>query len=593
MKIQATLKYYDSTRTEDITFKTKGATELDQPVYDITKSLYSIAIPDTVTGIGEKVFVRCEKLTEITIPASVTRIGGEAFYRCNNLTKVNYLGDIESWCKIDFEDFFANPLDNDKAYLYVDGKAVTKISLPTTVTEIKPYSLFYKNLESVSIPNSVTRIGKMAFCDSEKFNEITLPVSIKCFDDSAFYWCKHLKKIHYTGTIQDWCNIEFANDSASPLYHGANLYINNEIVKKVVIPSTVTEIKPFAFSNSSITSITIPDSVTKIGRGAFEKCSKLKAVFYEGSIESWCKIDFDGSFANPATNPKAKLYINGKRVKNVVIPSTVTEIKPYTFDSCKLTSVTLPDTVTSIGEMAFAHCKFTKFTLPNNLISIGKQAFRCCKVAKFTMPNSITSIGDAAFAYCDATTVILPNNLTSISNSAFAHCEKLKGIVIPDSVTTIEDKAFCGCKALQKITVPENIVAVGKHAFSECSNLTTVYWNATACAKAGYLEFDDTSGLEYSWEDTPFIKCAKLETVIVGDNVTSIPKNTFYECNNLTNVTIGKSIASIGNYAFDRCSNIKKVYYTGDPQDWNNIKFGYDGNPVKQGAELVFVNKSN
>jgi hypothetical protein len=46
----------------------------------------------------------------------------------------------------------------------------------------------------------------------------------------------------------------------------------------ITIPAGVTEIGSGAFSNSGLQSITIPDTVNKIGKGAFESCKSLTTV---------------------------------------------------------------------------------------------------------------------------------------------------------------------------------------------------------------------------------------------------------------------------------------------------------------------------
>ena len=43
------------------------------------KSLASVTIPDTVTGIGNRAFSYCSSLASVTIPDSVTGIGEYAF----------------------------------------------------------------------------------------------------------------------------------------------------------------------------------------------------------------------------------------------------------------------------------------------------------------------------------------------------------------------------------------------------------------------------------------------------------------------------------------------------------------------------------
>ena len=50
--------------------------------------LTSVAIPDSVTSIGEYAFWRCESLTNVTIPDSVKAIGDYAFQGCGSLASV-------------------------------------------------------------------------------------------------------------------------------------------------------------------------------------------------------------------------------------------------------------------------------------------------------------------------------------------------------------------------------------------------------------------------------------------------------------------------------------------------------------------------
>ena len=50
----------------------------------------------------------------------------------------------------------------------------------------------------------------------------------------------------------------------------------NKDIKEVVIPSGVTSIGDYAFSECiRLTDITIPDSITCIGHGAFDGCVKI------------------------------------------------------------------------------------------------------------------------------------------------------------------------------------------------------------------------------------------------------------------------------------------------------------------------------
>ena len=76
-------------------------------------------IPNSVTGIGERVFSGCSELTSIIIPNSVTTIGILAFSDCSGLTSIiceaNIPPNCESWC-------FDNV--NKHIPVYVPGKSV-------------------------------------------------------------------------------------------------------------------------------------------------------------------------------------------------------------------------------------------------------------------------------------------------------------------------------------------------------------------------------------------------------------------------------------------------------------------------------------
>ena len=170
----------------------------------------------------------------------------------------------------------------------------------------------------------------------------------------------------------------------------------------VVIPNSVTSIGSYAFRNcSGLTSVVIPNSVTSIGESAFYGCSGLTSVNIE-DVATWCKINFVGSHANPLSCADS-LYLNGKKVTELVIPNSVTSIGSYAISGCSsLKSVVIPNSVTSIGSSAFSGCSgLTSVVIPNSVTSIGDYAFeKCSGLTSVVIPNSVTSIGRAAFGNC-------------------------------------------------------------------------------------------------------------------------------------------------------------------------------------------------
>ena len=391
-----------------------SVTSIGEDAFYGCTNLTSVTMDDGATSIGESAFYNCENLTSVTIPASVTSIGNNAFLEnnafagCTNLSEIQFNGTKEQWNNIEGSSNIGIPgircsdgvigVLGVPSYLRISGTKVSgytdaipsNVVIPDGVTEIgRTAFIRCKNLESVTIPASVTKISYSAFENCTNLTNVTIPSSVTSIEHESFYMCNNLMNVFYTGTLADWCGIDWGYDDifildvyANPLHNEkAILYINGSAVKDAVIPNSVTEIKKRAFCRyKNLTSVTIPVSVTSIGRDAFSGCTGLMKVTYTGTLTDWCAIDWENSLANPLHNEKAILYINGLAVTDVVIPNSVTEIKKLAFYWYNnLTSVTIPNNVKSIGKSAFSECtNLTRVTIPSSVESIGEDAFYSC-----------------------------------------------------------------------------------------------------------------------------------------------------------------------------------------------------------------------
>ena len=207
-----------------------------------------------------------------------------------------------------------------------------------------PGNSLCRNIHSVTIPESVTSIGKYAFARCSSLTSLKLGENIKTIGDHAFYYCIKLES--------------------------------------VTIPQSVTFMGDRAFTGcAQLNSLTINDAAISIGDWTFDECYKLTTL----SLGE--KIKTIGDYA----------FYDCRILNNVTIPQSVTSIGDHAFGGCYgMDSFTIKDATTSIGKYAFSDCQsLTTLSLGENITTIGDDAFRSCYNLKCIMlPAGLASFGN-------------------------------------------------------------------------------------------------------------------------------------------------------------------------------------------------------
>ena len=174
------------------------------------------------------------------------------------------------------------------------------VTIPNSVTKIETEAFRgFQSLKSVKIPNSVVSIGDQAFAHCYSLESVEIPDSVVSIGKYAFYFCESLD------------NVIIPNSVTAINDHTFSQCIS---LTNVVIPNSVTSIGNRAFEGcDSLTSVTIPDSVTSIGYWAFYSCASLTSVTFANPNGWWGTEDSNAtsgtdiaaeSLADPATAAK-------------------------------------------------------------------------------------------------------------------------------------------------------------------------------------------------------------------------------------------------------------------------------------------------
>ena len=312
----------------------------------------------------------------------------------------------------------------------------------------KNYTLlsFCNQIQSVTIPESVTSIGKSAFEHCSNLDSLTIKgVATSMIGAYAFASCTSLTSLSLVGSFQTIGDSAFVNCGMTSL----------------TIDATITSIEKYAFSSRFLTSLSLTGNVQKIGDYAFANCTSLTSLSLTGNVQKIGDHAFDSCSS----------------LNTVTFPKSLTSIGSYAFDSCtSLNSIEIPGKVTEIGDCAFHLSGLTSVKIDEGVQSTGADMFNgCAKLTTVTFPESLTTIADGSFASCsNLNHVKIPARVTCIGDSAFSNCTSLSDITLQDGVKTIGANAFFSCQALTSITLPDSVTDIGKNAFWYCSQLESI-----------------------------------------------------------------------------------------------------------------------
>ena len=270
------------------------------------------------------------------------------------------------------------------------------------VTSIDQYSFYQKTMTSVTIPDTVKKIGESAFYECKNLKNVHIPDSVTDLEPYSFGDCYALASFNIPKGI---------TEIPAYAFEWAN-------ITSLDIPDNITKIGEGAFGFcENVTSLTIPDSVTEIGEKAFQSCKGLKSFEVPKNVTKLSGNAFMSSGITTLTvSPENPVYDSRDNCNAVIetdtdkliigiygtkIPETIRTIGSHAFESShELSTLEIPVGVTAIEDYAFDECgSLANLTIPKTVKSIGKNL--CCQTRwNSDLGHSVTSVSEFLTINC-------------------------------------------------------------------------------------------------------------------------------------------------------------------------------------------------
>lgn len=376
-------------------------------------------VPNTVTYIAPYAFWG-SGVTEVVIANTVDSIGDAAFQNALQLTKISFAAN--SRCTRIGDDAFS------------DCIALSDITLPNSLTHLGKRAFWLnEKLSNITLSSNLEHIQPYTFQGCVSLHDLALPSGLKILGENALAGCNQLLSVEMPS----------CDSIATKAFFGCKL------LGSIELPSNLTIIADSAFMRCErLARLTLPRSVEKVGAKLFRGCPKMNYIGVETESENF--VSQDGVLYSKDLSVLYEvpaLY----QAEMFELPQETKTIYHMAFFECfQVEGINIHSNVERIGIGSLSNNGFTAINLANS--------------ARYFMEDQglyyISTLEDGSqhlVLMARATrnpndSCIVKYGTSLVAPYAAMGCASIIGIRLPSTLLSVEDNAFAGCTGLTHIS---------------------------------------------------------------------------------------------------------------------------------------------
>lgn len=430
------------------------------------------------------------------------------------------------------------------------------LTIPNSVTKIGEGAFAnLEGLKTIIIPGTVKEIGTNAFAFNVTLEKVIMQEGVEVIGNNAFSNCLKLKEVYMPESLMDIKNGAFMNSSGieriiipSKIENiKSYVFYHCDSLKEIKLSDNIKEIQDYAFAFTSFPEIILPEKLEKIGSNVFASNIILNNIIIKGTNS---KFKYQNGLLTQDDNI---VFASNKYLKNITnfdIPEGMSKFNLDINAYNNITKITIPSTLTELLNPANFPASIQDIEVKpgNSIFAVEKN-----KKILYTKNSKILNI---CFSKEETIDLRDENNeigIKQIYDSAFLQTSNAKNIILPKSLESISQLAFQSCNKLELLKIGENVSKIsGLFKYGNDRGVVVIDENNP--------NYKVENNILYNKDKTEMV-CALYNIVgefKVDDNVTLIGDYAFHNQNQMTSVVLPIGLRGIGE-SFAFCSALKEI----------------------------------